>query len=73
MIIQFIEWVGMASVLLGLWAFGSGHMRAAFILQLMSAVAWTTVGIHASLWGLTALQAGIIYLAVRGLWRYRNG
>ncbi len=71
MILQFIEWLGMALVLLGLWSFGSDHMRLGFIAQLMSAVAWTVVSINASLWGLLALQGGIAYLAVRGLWRHR--
>ena len=73
MILQFIEWAGMALVLLGLWAFGSDRMRLGFISQLMSAVAWTVVSINASLWGLLALQGGIAYLAVRGLWRHRRG
>jgi hypothetical protein len=71
MIIQLIEWAGMALVLLGLWAFGSGRMKMGFITQLMSAVAWTVVGFNASLWGLLALQGGIAYLAIRGLWRHR--
>jgi len=68
-----IEWAGSALVLLGLWSFGSDRMRMGFIAQLMSSVAWTVVGFNASLWGLLALQAGIAYLAVRGLWRHRRG
>ncbi len=69
MTLQLIEWAGMALVLLGLWAFGSGYMRLGFIAQLISAVAWTIVSINAALWGLLALQGGIAYLAIRGLWR----
>lgn len=72
MIVQFIEWAGMALVLLGLWAFGSSHMKLGFVAQLLSAVAWTAVSINASLWGLLTLQGGIAYLAVRGLWRLRR-
>jgi hypothetical protein len=71
MLFQLIEWAGMALVLLGLWAFGSNHMRLGFIAQLVSAVAWTVVSINASLWGLLALQGGIAYLAMRGLWKHR--
>lgn len=71
MILLGIEWAGMALVLLGLWAFGSDRMRLGFTAQLMSAVAWTVISLNASLWGLLALQGGIAFLAVRGLWRHR--
>ena len=73
MILQVVEWLGMSLVLLGLWSFGSGYMRLGFIAQLMSAITWTVVSVNASLWGLLALQGGIAYLAVRGLWRHRHG
>lgn len=66
------EWIGMALVLGGLWAFGSSYMRLGFILQLLSAVAWTIVASSSALWGLLVLQGGIAYLAVRGLWRHRH-
>lgn len=72
MILQLVEWVGMALVLLGLWAFGSNYMKVAFTAQLISAGAWTVVGISASLWGLVALQAGIAFLAIRGLLKQRQ-
>ncbi len=64
-----IEWMGMALVLGGLWAFGSERLVLGFVLQLMSAVAWTIVSYDAALWGLLALQGGIAFLALRGLYR----
>ena len=67
-----IEWIGMALVLGGLWAFGSSRMKLGFILQLLSAIAWTIVGINSALWGLLALQGGIAFLAIRGLWKHNH-
>jgi len=67
--ILIIEWIGMVLVLAGLWAFGSEKLTLGFVLQLMSAVAWTVVSISSGLWGLLVLQGGIAFLAFRGLYR----
>ncbi len=67
-----IEWLAMALVLVALACFSQGWMRRGFYLQVGSTVAWAVVAIHASLWGLLTLQAGIALLAIRGLWRMRK-
>lgn len=72
MILLGAEWAGMALVLGGLWAFGSERLTLGFVLQLMSAVTWTIVSIGSGLWGLLALQGGIAFLALRGLYKQRG-
>ena len=69
----FLEWVSMALVLWTLLALGKGRMKEGVIVQVASAITWAIVGIHASLWGLLALQFGIAFLGLQGLWRLRRG
>lgn len=73
MMFQGLEWVSMVLVLWTLHALGKGRMKEGFIVQIASAITWAIVGIHASLWGLLALQFGIAFLGFQGLWRLRRG
>ena len=66
-----IEWLAMGLVLVALAFFSQGWLRRGFYMNLVSTIAWAAVAIHASLWGLLALQVGIALLAIRGLWRLR--
>ena len=66
-----IEWIAMGLVLLALACFSQGWIRKGFYLNLVATVAWIMVAIHASLWGLLALQVGVALLTIRGLWRLR--
>ena len=66
-----LEIIGSMLVLGAIGAFSQGWSRLGFWGNITSSLVWALVAVDASLWGLLGLQAGIAFLAARGLWRCR--
>ena len=63
------EILGSILVIVSLASFSQGWMRNGFFLNLLSNAVWAIVATDAQLWGLLALQGGLVIFNIRGLLR----
>ena len=73
-----VGWIGFVSLGLFYWLLGSGKVLIAYIFSIIGAGAWMVIGIAsemgyaAELPSLITMEAMIILMNIRGIWKWRK-
>jgi len=71
-LIDFLQWPAMIITLCAAFLVGARHARRrifGFYTFIVSNALWIIWGVHDGAWALIALQAGLLAMNVRGIWR----
>ena len=71
-LIDFLQWPAMIVTLCAAFLVGARHARrriVGFYTFILSNALWIIWGVHDGAWALIALQAGLLAMNVRGIWR----
>jgi len=71
-LIDFLQWPAMIITLCAAFLVGARHARRrifGFYTFIFSNALWIIWGVHDGAWALIALQAGLLAMNVRGIWR----
>jgi len=71
-LIDFLQWPAMIITLCAAFLVGARHARRrifGFYTFILSNALWIIWGVHDGAWALIALQAGLLAMNVRGIWR----
>jgi hypothetical protein len=71
-LIDFLQWPAMVVTLCAAFLVGARHARrriVGFYTFILSNALWIIWGVHDGAWALIALQAGLLAMNVRGIWR----
>ena len=71
-LIDFLQWPAMIVTLCAAFLVGARHAHRriiGFYTFILSNALWIIWGVHDGAWALIALQAGLLAMNVRGIWR----